>query len=103
MPTYQITSVMHYIILIHLQMASSLSAIAAGTTFGVFSLGMLVPWANSTGALIGAIAGALMSAWVSFGGQYAAAAGLVVPHRLPVSVEKCDELYGISVNASAPV
>lgn len=34
-----------------LSVATSLSAIAAGTTFGVFTLGMLVPWADSTGAV----------------------------------------------------
>lgn len=84
-------------------MAASLSAIAAGTTFGVFSLGMLVPWANTTGALIGAIAGAVMSGWVSFGGQYAGAAGLIVPHKLPISVADCEINYGISVNHTNPV
>lgn len=64
--------------------ASSLSAIAAGTTFGMFTLGMLVPWSNSKGALFGAIAGAIMSGWVSFGSQVVVAAGLVIPNTLPV-------------------
>ncbi|GLV42253.1 Sodium/solute co-transporter-like 5A11 [Carabus blaptoides fortunei] len=72
-----------------LSVATSLSAIAAGTTFGVFTLGMLVPWADSTGAGIGALAGALISGWISFGSQYATAAGLVRPHKLPVSVDGC--------------
>ncbi|KAK9737967.1 Sodium:solute symporter family [Popillia japonica] len=86
-----------------LAMATSLSAIAAGTTFGVFTLGMLVPWANSTGAIFGAIAGFLMSGWTSFGGQYAQAAGLIVSRKLPVSVEYCEQNYGIFVNASEPI
>lgn len=34
-----------------LSVATSLSAIAAGTTFGVFTLGMLVPFADSNGAV----------------------------------------------------
>lgn len=50
-------------------MATSLSAIAAGTTFGIFTLGMLVPWSNTYGAICGAVAGAVMSGWVSFGSQ----------------------------------
>lgn len=64
---------------------------------------MLVPWANSTGALIGTIAGGIMSGLVSYGGQYVAAANLVVPRQLPVSVDKCDEIYGIQVNLTTPV
>ncbi|KAI4466170.1 sodium-coupled monocarboxylate transporter [Holotrichia oblita] len=86
-----------------LAMATSLSAIAAGTTFGVFTLGMLVPWANSTGAIIGAIAGFLMSGWTSFGGQYAQAAGLIVARKLPVSVDYCEQNYGLFINASEPI
>ncbi|XP_060516657.1 sodium-coupled monocarboxylate transporter 1-like isoform X2 [Cylas formicarius] len=83
-----------------LAMATSLSAIAAGTTFGVFTLGMLVPWANSYGAVCGAIAGALMAGLVSFGTQSVAAAKLVVPHKLPVSVDGCYDKYGIGTNAT---
>lgn len=64
---------------------------------------MLVPWANSMGALIGAIAGGIMSGLVSYGGQYVTAANLVVPRQLPVSVDKCEELYGIQVNLTTPV
>lgn len=70
--------------------ASSLSSIAAGTSFGVFTLGMLVPWCSSTGALVGAISGALMSGWVSFGSQWAAASGLLSPNALNVSIEACE-------------
>lgn len=72
-----------------LELATSLSAIAAGTTFGVFTLGMLIPWSNTHGAIYGAIAGAIMSGWIAFGTQAAVASGLVVPHRLSVSTEAC--------------
>lgn len=72
-----------------LGVATSLTAIAAGTTFGIFSLGMLNPWANSKGAIFGAVAGAVLSGWVSLGTQAAAASGQVVPHKLPLSVEAC--------------
>ncbi|XP_022911675.2 sodium-coupled monocarboxylate transporter 1-like [Onthophagus taurus] len=81
-----------------LAMATSLSAIAAGTTFGVFTLGMLIPWSNSTGAVVGAISGFVLSGWVSFGSQYAGAAGLIIPKRLPVATYGCEESYGIIVN-----
>jgi solute carrier family 5 (sodium-coupled monocarboxylate transporter), member 8/12 len=72
-----------------LGVATSLTAIAAGTTFGIFTLGMLNPWANSKGAIFGAIAGAVLSGWVSLGSQAAVASNQVVPHKLPVSVESC--------------
>lgn len=72
-----------------LGVATSLSAIAAGTTFGVFTLGMLVPWSNTTGAVCGAVAGALLSGWVSLGSQAAVAAGRIVPHKLNVTTEAC--------------
>lgn len=72
-----------------LGVATSLTAIAAGTTFGIFSLGMLNPYANTKGAIVGAIAGAALSGWVSLGSQAAVASGQVVPHKLPISVEEC--------------
>lgn len=67
-----------------------MSAIAAGTTFGVFTLGMLVPWSNNKGAICGAIAGAVMSGWVSFGTQAAVASGAIQAHKLDISIAGCD-------------
>lgn len=51
---------------------------------------MLNPWSNNKGAVFGAIAGAIMSGWVSFGIQAAIASGAVQPHRLNISVDACD-------------
>lgn len=72
-----------------LGVATSLTAIAAGTTFGIFSLGMLNPYSTSTGALFGAVAGGVLSGWVSLGSQVAVASGQVVQPKLPISVEEC--------------
>lgn len=79
-----------------LSVATSVTAIAGGTTFGMFTLGMLVPWSNTKGALAGAIAGALMSGWVSFGSQAAIGAGRIAPHKLNVSVSECLANYTIT-------
>lgn len=76
-----------------LEVATSLSSIAAGTTFGIFTLGMLIPWSNNAGAIAGGVAGALITGWISFGSQAAAAAGLIVPDRLNMSIEGCATLY----------
>lgn len=72
---------------------------------------MLVPWSNTYGAIWGAIAGATMSGWVSFGSQAAVgrcpihsnisyhlfvssnpyvAAGQIIPQKLNSSIEACD-------------
>ncbi|KAL6258811.1 hypothetical protein P5V15_010757 [Pogonomyrmex californicus] len=67
-----------------LSVTNSLAAIAAGTSFGVFTLGILFPWTNAKGAFIGAIAGFLMSGWVSFGANAAIGSGLIMPKKLPV-------------------
>ncbi|XP_013104251.1 sodium-coupled monocarboxylate transporter 2 isoform X2 [Stomoxys calcitrans] len=72
-----------------LSVATSVTAIAAGTTCGLFTLGMLVPWSNHKGALAGAIAGALMSGWISFGSQISFAKGDLVSQKLPISVVDC--------------
>ncbi|XP_050077278.1 sodium-coupled monocarboxylate transporter 1-like [Anopheles maculipalpis] len=69
--------------------SATLAAIGNGTTGGLFTLGMLVPWSNTKGALFGGIAGALLSGWISLGSQFASAAGEVVPHKLAVSVDGC--------------
>lgn len=49
-----------------------------------------MPWSNTYGAICGAIAGATMSGWVSFGSQAAVAAGQIIPQKLNSSVEACD-------------
>ncbi|KYB27649.1 Putative sodium-dependent multivitamin transporter-like Protein [Tribolium castaneum] len=77
--------------------ATSLSAIVAGTMFGVFTLGMLVPWANVKGAVVGSVSGFLMSCIVSYGQMYVASAKMVVPRPLPVSIEGCAATYGLNV------
>nr|CAH7727176.1 unnamed protein product [Callosobruchus chinensis] len=65
---------------------------------------MLVPWANSEGAIAGAVSGAIMSGVVSFGQQYVAAANLVVPHKLPTTAEDwCYEKYGMEEFANRTV
>lgn len=84
-----------------LGVATSLSAIAAGTTFGVFFLGMLVPWANTKGALVGGICGAFMSGWVSIGSQAMVAAGRLASQKLEVLVDQCPIELG-NVTATDP-
>lgn len=60
---------------------------------------MLIPWSNNLGAICGAIAGAVMSGWISFGTQAAIASGATLSHPLNISVDGCEKMYGnFSVN-----
>ncbi|XP_068989526.1 sodium-coupled monocarboxylate transporter 1 isoform X1 [Neodiprion pinetum] len=72
-----------------LAVTGSLAAIAAGTSFGVFTLGMLFPWANSKGAFVGAIVGFTIAAWASLGANAATGAGQLRPKKLPVNLSQC--------------
>lgn len=73
-----------------------MSSIAAGTTFGLFALGALVPWSNTSGAIVGSIAGSLMSAWIAFGSRAKLAEGAIKEKWLKTSLDGCDRLLGNS-------
>lgn len=61
---------------------------------------MLNPWSNNKGAIFGAIAGAIMSGWISIGTQAAVASGAVQPHRLDISVDACNMTHvNTTINA----
>nr|XP_008514606.1 PREDICTED: sodium-coupled monocarboxylate transporter 1 [Equus przewalskii] len=52
-----------------LQAALSIFGMVGGPLLGLFSLGILVPFANSIGALAGLLAGFVVSLWVGIGAQ----------------------------------
>ncbi|EDW87340.1 sodium-coupled monocarboxylate transporter 1 isoform X2 [Drosophila yakuba] len=72
-----------------LSICMSLVSIATSSTFGIFTLGMLIPWANTVGTLVGGIASFFLTAWITFGTQIAAASGQLLTHKLPMSLEGC--------------
>ncbi|XP_049302581.1 sodium-coupled monocarboxylate transporter 2 isoform X2 [Bactrocera dorsalis] len=80
-----------------LSVVTSLLAIESSTSCGIFTLGMLVPWSTTKGALAGAAAGAIMSGWVSFGTQAAIASGQLGSHKLEVFVSECPANSTITV------
>jgi len=52
-----------------LQLAYSIFGIVGGPYLGLFSLGMLVPWANWKGAYAGVFVGVSSTLWLAIGGQ----------------------------------
>ncbi|XP_043502859.1 sodium-coupled monocarboxylate transporter 2-like [Polistes fuscatus] len=72
-----------------LVVTNSLSAIAAGISFGVFTLGMLFPWTNSQGAFVGAVVGFLIAGWACLGANISISFGDIVPKKLPVPLTQC--------------
>uniref|UniRef100_A0A8C5E2C1 Sodium-coupled monocarboxylate transporter 1-like n=1 Tax=Gouania willdenowi TaxID=441366 RepID=A0A8C5E2C1_GOUWI len=51
------------------QAAISIFGIIGGPLLGLFTLGILCPWANSKGALSGLVSGLVVSLWVGIGAQ----------------------------------
>ncbi|XP_043823645.1 sodium-coupled monocarboxylate transporter 1-like [Dromiciops gliroides] len=52
-----------------LQVVLSIFGVIGGPLLGLFSLGILVPFANSMGAFVGLVAGFILSLWVGIGAQ----------------------------------
>ncbi|KAK0091545.1 hypothetical protein PV326_003050 [Microctonus aethiopoides] len=78
-----------YLAVLVLIVTGSLAAIAAGTSFGVFTLGMLFPWSNSKGAFVGAISGFIIAGWSSLGSNAMIGTKTIIPKKLPVDLTYC--------------
>ncbi|EDV31325.2 uncharacterized protein Dana_GF15301 [Drosophila ananassae] len=68
---------------------TAIVSITASGAFGIFTLGMVVPWANTLGTAIGALVGVLFSGWICLGSQFAAASGQLNSQKRPISVDGC--------------
>ncbi|KAK9688418.1 Sodium:solute symporter family [Popillia japonica] len=67
----------------------SLSGISLGPTLGLFILGMLVPSANSKGALAGSITSLISMAIIVIGNQIYKTKGLIIYPMKPLSIAGC--------------
>ncbi|KYN03431.1 Sodium-coupled monocarboxylate transporter 1 [Cyphomyrmex costatus] len=60
-----------------LQLSISLGAITNGPSFGIFNMGILLPWINGKGALIGGIAGLSFMGWLGLSAEAAITSGKI--------------------------
>ncbi|KAL7040119.1 hypothetical protein ACKWTF_000279 [Chironomus riparius] len=72
-----------------LQLTMSLEAITNGPLFGVFTLGIFLPWINSASALTGGISGVIFMSWLSFNAQYAIASGQMEFPPKDLAADQC--------------
>ncbi|XP_049962091.1 sodium-coupled monocarboxylate transporter 1-like [Schistocerca serialis cubense] len=84
-----------------LPLGYSVGGVTNGALLGIFTLGMLVPSANTKGAIAGSLCGMTAVAILITGAQHATATGRVRYLPLPTSVEGCPGNVTNSVHAAA--
>lgn len=72
-----------------IQLNIAISGITAGPMLGLFTLGIVIPWANKTGAFYGSMLGLGMAMWASFGHQYHKTIGDIHYPKLPLLTNNC--------------
>ncbi|XP_071640868.1 sodium-coupled monocarboxylate transporter 1, partial [Temnothorax longispinosus] len=72
-----------------LQLSISLGAITHGPSFGIFNMGLLLPWINAKGALVGGIAGLSFMGWLGLSAEAAITSGKIKFDMKPVTTEGC--------------
>uniref|UniRef100_A0A182PQR2 Uncharacterized protein n=1 Tax=Anopheles epiroticus TaxID=199890 RepID=A0A182PQR2_9DIPT len=76
-----------------MQLAMTLSSVPGAALFGLFIMGILMPWVNGTGALYGAISGLFLMLYMCYNAQYSIASGSRKFETKPVSVQECPYEY----------
>lgn len=73
-----------------LQASFSVAGIIGGPLLALFTLGMLVPWVNKRGALIGSVVSLLLTMWLGVGANVAKATGQIIQPKLPLRTIGCN-------------
>ncbi|XP_062555214.1 sodium-coupled monocarboxylate transporter 1 [Armigeres subalbatus] len=92
-----------------LQLSMSLGSVSNGPLLGIFTLGVLVPWATGTGAIIGGTVGLVVMSWICFRAQMAIATGELQFETKPVDTQGCsyhfipsEPMSMLAINVTAP-
>lgn len=71
------------------QMALSIRGATDGPSLGLFFLGILVPWSNAKGAMVGGCVGLICMIWLVGGAQWHIANGRIKYDSLPTTMDGC--------------
>ncbi|XP_044729521.1 sodium-coupled monocarboxylate transporter 1-like [Chrysoperla carnea] len=71
------------------QLNVTVGSISTGPLLGVFTLGILFPWANAKGAFYASLSGLFFMSWICFGAQSMVASGYVRYPIKPVFTDGC--------------
>ncbi|KAG7310878.1 hypothetical protein JYU34_003709 [Plutella xylostella] len=86
-----------------LQLTMTLEAMTMGPQLGVFTMGILMPWVDSTGALVGGISGLATMAWWCLSAQFATARGDIVHAHKPLTTSGCTYAFNATVEVASHV
>ncbi|KAG6447357.1 hypothetical protein O3G_MSEX004903 [Manduca sexta] len=92
-----------------LQLTMTLESMTMGPQLGVFTMGILMPWVDATGALVGGVSGVAVMSWWCLTAQLAIARGQITHEHKPLDVLGCQynftasEVVGDRLDASEDV
>ncbi|XP_058129110.1 sodium-coupled monocarboxylate transporter 1-like [Anopheles ziemanni] len=82
-----------------MQLAMTMASATGAPLFGVFVMGILMPWVDGTGALYGGIMGIVVMFYTCYMAQYGIASGSMKFETKPTSVDDCP--YEFAYNTTA--
>ncbi|XP_073839560.1 sodium-coupled monocarboxylate transporter 1-like isoform X2 [Musca autumnalis] len=79
-----------------MQLSTTIGSMTAGPLFGMFTVGMTMPFVKTESILFGCISGTLLMAYVAVRSQIDAALGILRFPTKPVSIEGCTYAFDMS-------
>ncbi|KAL6443072.1 hypothetical protein ACFW04_002798 [Cataglyphis niger] len=77
------------------QLSLTVTGITAGAMLGLFSLGMLVPWATTKGAVVGGLMSMVTMIWIIVGAQWHMVNRRLYYEPLPSTTDGCLNMPGL--------
>ena len=76
--------------------------VANGPLLALFTMGILCPFVNSKGALLGGVSGLLFAGWITIGHQWYTSKGVFDTHAKPVSIQGCNFTVNQTISSNNP-